>query len=218
MLYAIKHKNRVISGPLAWAQKYFETVLKVRHRIDANIPGKAPENMPYVINEDTSIHEVTQNEPEIDTMTQEYHGPFWDLSSNVIVANYEVRDLDIAIARNNFRAVAAFERYKKEISGVKTEVQGIEVTADTSREGRNIFIQKYILMSENEIVNWKFPEAWLTLTKQELGVIVDAGANHIQSAFDWEKNINGLIDAAQTAEELHAIEIVEKQPDPFENM
>ncbi len=218
MLYAIKHKNRIVSGPLAWAQKYFATVLKIRHRIDATIPGKAPENMPFVIDEDTSIHEVIKNEPEIDTMTQAYHGPFWDMTEDVIVANYEVHDLEISSARNNFRAIAAFERYKKETSNVKVEIQGMEVTADTSRDGRNIFLQKYTLMNENDIVNWKFPEAWLSLTKQELGFLVQAGAAHIQAAFDWEKNINDQIDAAQTAEELHAIEIVEKQPKPFEEI
>jgi hypothetical protein len=216
MLYAIKHKNRVVSGPLAWAQKYFTTVLKVRHRIDATIPGKAPETMPYTVNEDTSIHEVVKNEPELDTMTQAYHGPFWDTSGDVIVANYEVHDLEIASARNNFRAVAAFERYKKEIANTKAEVQGIEVTVDTSRDGRNIFVQKFMLMGDDDTVNWKFPEAWLTLTKAELGLVVQVGADHIQAAFDWEKGINEQIDAAETAEELHAIVIVEKQPNPVE--
>ena len=210
MLYAIKHKNRVVVGPLAWAQKYFTTVLKVRHRIDANIPGKAPENMPWIIDENTSIHDVIKNEPELDTLTQAYHGPFWDMTNDVIVANYEVHDLEIESARNNFRAIAAFERYKKEISNVKVEIQNIEVTIDTSREGRNIFIQKFMLMSDTDTVNWKFPEAWLTLSKPELGLIVQEGAAHIQAAFDWEKGINDLIDSANTSEELHAIEIIEK--------
>lgn len=209
MLYAIKHKNRVVLGPLAWAQKYFTTVLKVRHRIDTNVPGKAPEVMPWIINENTSVHEVIKNEPNLDTMTQAYHGPFWDMSNDVVIANYEVRDLPIESARNNFRAIASFERYKKEVSSVKTTLQGIEVTADTSREGRNIFLQKYLLMSDADTVNWKFPEAWLILTKQELGVVIQVGSAHIQAAFDWEKDINDQIDSAQTAEELHAIKIVQ---------
>lgn len=209
MLYAIKHKNRVVLGPLAWAQKYFTTVLKVRHKIDANVPGKAPDVMPWVINEDTSIHEVIKNEPPLDTMTQAYHGPFWDTTGDVIVANYEVHNLPIESARNNFRAIAAFERYKKETSNVKVIIQETEVTADTSREGRNIFLQKFLLMSDTDTANWKFPETWLTLTKQELGAVMQAGAAHIQDAFDWEKDINDQIDSAQTAEELYAIKIVE---------
>lgn len=211
MLYAIKYKNRVVLGPLSWAQKYFSTVLKVRHGIDTAIPGKAPETMPFVIDENTSIHEVVKNEPKIDTMTQAYHGPFWDVSGDVIVANYEVHGLEIGSARNNFRQIAASERYKKEISNAKVTIQGIEVTCDTSRDGRNIFLQKLTLMGDQDTVNWKFPEGWLTLTKQELESAVQAGTAHIQGAFDWEKQINDQIDAANTSEELHAIVIVENQ-------
>jgi hypothetical protein len=209
MMYAIVHKGRVVLGPLAWAQKYYASVLKVRHRIDANIPGQAPEVLPYTIDENTTIHEVIENKPNIDQMTQYHYGPLWDITGSVVVANYEIRDQEIESARNNFRAVAAFERYKKEISSVKATVQGIEVTADTSRDGRAIFLQKFLLMGDTDTVNWKFPEAWLTLTKAELGAVIQTGAMHIQSAFDWERNINLQIDAAQNGEELHAIVIAD---------
>ena len=210
MLYAIVHKNRVIVGPLAWAQKYYTDVLKIRHRITANIPGEPPEILPYVVDADTSIHSVVDNTPSYDAMTQYLYGPTWDLSADIIAANYEVREQEIADARNNFRAVAAFERYKKEVSGAKATVQSLEVSIDTSRDGRNIFVQKYTLMSDGDIVNWKFPEGWLTLTKADLGSVVQAGVLHIQGAFDWEKSIDDQINAAQNAQELHAIPIVEE--------
>lgn len=210
MLYAIVHKGRVVLGALAWSQKYYTSVLKIRHRIDAKIPNSPPETFPFVIDENTQIREVVENKPIIDTMTQSHYGPLWDLTENTIVANYEVQDLDIVSARNNFKQIAAFERYKKENSGAKTTIQGVEVSLDTSRDGRNIFLQKYSLMGDADIVNWKFPEGWLTLTKEELGLVVMAGAQHIQAAFDWEKGIDDQIEAAQNAEELHAIVIVEK--------
>jgi hypothetical protein len=105
MAYAIVHKGRVIVGPLAWAQKYYTDVLKIRHRITANIPGKAPEELPYVIDENTKIHAVEENKPEVDLMTQYHYGPLWDLTGDVVVANYEVREQTIEDARNNFRAL-----------------------------------------------------------------------------------------------------------------
>lgn len=206
-MYAIVHKNRVILGPLAWAQKYYTDVLKIRHRIQANIPGQAPEQLPYRVDADTTIHLVTENKPEIDAMVEYHYGPLWDLTSDVVVANYDIVPLPIESARNNFKALAAHERYKKEVSGTKTTVQGIEVTCDTSRDGRNIFLQALSLMPDGGSSNWKFPEGWFTLTKAELTQVVYAGAAHIQAAFDWEKDINDQIDAAQTAEELKAIEI-----------
>jgi hypothetical protein len=215
MMYVIIHKSRVIVGPLAWAQKYYTDVLKIRHRIQANIPGQAPEQMPYTVDENTKIHEVVENKPNIDPMIQYHYGPLWDTTNDVVVANYEVKELSIESARNNFRHLAAHERYKKEISGTKVTIQDKEVSVETSRGDRDIFVQKYLLMSEQETVNWKFSEGWLTLTKQELGSVVQAGATHIQNSFDWEKNINDQIDAAQTPEELYAIEIEEKK-EPLE--
>jgi hypothetical protein len=207
MAYAIVHKGRVIVGPLAWAQKYYTDVLKIRHRITANIPGKAPEDLPYVIDENTKIHAVEENKPEVDLMTQYHYGPLWDLTGDVVVANYEVREQTIEDARNNFRALAAHERYKKEIAGTKVTVQDTEVTVDTTREGRAAFVQKYSLMGNDDTVNWKFPEGWLTLTKTDLAAVVTAADAYVQGVFDWEKTINDEIDAAETAEELHAIEI-----------
>lgn len=207
MAYAIVHKGRVIVGPLAWAQKYYTDVLKIRHRITANIPGKAPEELPYVIDENTKIHAVEENKPEVDVMTQYHYGPLWDLSGDVVVANYEIREQTIEDARNNFRAYAAHERYKKEVSGTKVTIQDTEVTVDTTREGRAAFVQKYSLIGDEDVVNWKFPEGWLTLTKDDLAAVTLAADLHVQQAFDWEKTINDEINAAETAEELHAIEI-----------
>jgi hypothetical protein len=210
MLYVIVHKGRVVLGPLAWAQKYYTDVLKIRHRVQANIPGQAPETLPYVIDEDTKIHLVEENKPNFDAMTEYHYGPLWDLSNDVVIANYEVKQQEIEVSRNNFRNLAAFERYKKEITGVKVTIQDTEVTGDTSREGRNTFLQKLAVMGDEEVANWKFPEGWLALTKTNLNTVVQAGAAHIQAAFDWEKEINDQIDAAETAEELHAIEIETK--------
>ena len=102
--------------------------------------------------------------------------------------------------------MVAVKRYVKEVAGTKATVQNTEVTVDTSREGRNVFVQKYSLMKTGDTVNWKFPEGWLTLTKIELGTIVTAGQTHIQSFFDWEKDYSDQIDAAQTKQDLLDIE------------
>lgn len=202
MAFVIIHKNRVIAGPLPWSQKYFTTVLKIRHKIDSNIPGIEPEVFPYVINEDTVIRKAVENRPELNEMIHYHYGPLWDFSKDTVVANYEVKEVSIETARDNFKTLLAAQRYKKEIVGAKITLREKELSLDTSREGRNVFIQKFLLMSDTETVNWKFPECWFNLTKDELGQIVFAGASHIQSAFDWEKEIAEKIDAAQTIEEL----------------
>jgi hypothetical protein len=209
-MYAVIHKEKVIIGPKEWNRGFF--VFRFQQlKIDAPmIPRTAPTELPFVVDKDTRIVRAETTYDEIDPMVQYHRGPIWTINEEYAVASYEAVDTPIEQARSNFRNKAAGERYKKEVSGTKVTVQSTEVTLDTSRDGRNIFIQKFSLMEDDDTVNWKFPEGWLTLTKSELGQIVRAGATHIQSAFDWEKSINDQIDSATTAEELLAIEIVEK--------
>ena len=207
-MYAVVYKDRVIVGPMAWNRAIYQGSL-AKEKVEVQLPRVAPEQLPLIINEDARIMAVEEVRPPMNPMVEYYYGPLWDVSSDIAIANYEVRDGQIADARYNFKQQAAEERWKKEIAGTKVTLQDTEVTVETDRETRNIFVQKYSLMPEEETVNWKFPEGWLTLSKLELGQAIAAGANYIQSCFDWEKTINDQIDAANTKEELLAIEIVE---------
>lgn len=207
-MYAVVYKNRVIVGPMDWHRGIFEGSLE-KEGVKVQLGRVAPENLPLVINEDTKITTVEENRPQLNPLVEYYYGPLWDTTGDVSIANYEVHDTPIESARLNFKEQAAAERYKKENAGTTINIQGIDVTVDTARGSRDIFVQKYMLMGEDDTASWKFPEGWLTLTKQELGSIVAAGAAYIQSCFDWEMTIASQIDAAQTKQELLAITIVE---------
>jgi hypothetical protein len=185
-----------------------------RQNIAVGLPRVAPDSVPLVINEDARICGVIEQRPEINPMVEYHYGPLWDLTGDVAIANYDVYDTPVDFAKPNFRGQAADERYKRETSGVAVEIQGTTVTADTSREGRSIFLQALSTMPDGSTINWKFPEGWFVLTKAELSQVVQAGVSHIQSAFDWEKGINDQIDVASTKEQLLAIEIVPPPPAP----
>jgi hypothetical protein len=209
-MHAVIHKDKVIIGPKEWNRGFFTFRFQQLKIAASTMPRTAPTEMPFIVDADTKIVPATVIYEEINPMTQYHRGPVWEISEDSATATYVATDTPIEQARGNFRNQAADERYKKEVAGTKITIQDLEVSLDTSRDGRNIFLQKYSLMSDTDTANWKFPEGWLTLTKAELGQIVQAGATHIQSAFDWEKGINDQIDAAETAEELLAIEIVEE--------
>lgn len=208
-MYAVVYQDKVIVGPMDWNRAIFQGSLERKGVISA-LPRVAPDELPLIINEDAKIMRATESRPEINPLVEYHYGPIWDTTGDVAVANYEVHDTIIDFARNNFKTLAAEERWKKEEAGTKINIRGTEVSLDTSREGRNVFIQKYSLMNENDTVNWKFPEGWLTLTKAELGLIVSTGAAYIQGCFDWEKGVNDEIDVAATKTELLAITIIEK--------
>jgi hypothetical protein len=212
-MYAVVYKGNVIVGPMEWNRAIFTGSLS-KEGVDVTLPRVAPETLPYVINEDSKICLVNENRPEMNPMVEYYYGPIWDITGDIAIANYDVMDSPVEFAKVNFKNQAADVRYKKEISGTKINIQNTEVTIDTTRDGRNIFVQKYSLMGDNETVNWKFPQGWLTLTKSELGSIVAAGASHIQTVFDWEKTINDQIDAATTKEQLLSIQILPVVEEP----
>ena len=208
-MYAVIYDNRVLVGPMNWNRGMFQGALE-RKGVQYSLPRTAPNNLPLTINEHAKIMQVEEIKPELNALVEYYYGPLWDITETKAIANYEVHDTPIESARYNLKQLAAQERYKKEILGATVTIQEQTVTIDTNRGARDIFVQKYLLMADSDLVNWKFPETWLTLTKQDLSLAVQAGAQYIQSCFDWELNITEQIDLAETKEQLLAIVIIEQ--------
>ena len=210
-MYVLVHKERVLVGPRDWNRPMFEGALQ-KLKLETLLPRRDPQELPILIDEDTYITSAAIVIPPHNERIETYHGPYWNFENkDLAVGTYEIKYKTLGSIRELLTNEAAAERYRREVAGTKTTIQDLEVTLDTSRDGRNVFIQKYTLMGENDTVNWKFPEGWLTLTKVELGAAVSAGAAHIQGSFDWEKAKIEEIEAAETVEVLDAIVIVEPQ-------
>lgn len=215
-MYVLVHKERVLVGPRDWNRPMFEGALN-KLKLTAMLPRRDPQELPIEIDADTYITNAAIVIPPHNEKIETYHGPYWNFENkSLAVGTYEIKEKQIGSIRELLINETAAERYRREVAGTTTEIQGTTVTLDTSRDGRNVFIQKYTLMGENDTVNWKFPEGWLTLTKSDLGIAVAAGAAYIQGAFDWEKAKVEEIEAADTAAALDAIVIVEPQEEPSE--
>lgn len=205
----VENKTTVLWGALPWRHRFIQSELNDLE-IDYTVSPTEP-NSYIKINDSIEIFPVVEkNIPEHDGIYEELAGPFWNFENNVAKATYVKQNRNIDVIKGDLKNIAAAERYRKEISGTKTTIQGVEVTIDTTRETRNIFIQKYSIMDDTEVVQWKFPETWLTLTKQELKTVIDAGASYIQTQFDWEKSIADEIDSKQYVDDLKQIIIVPK--------
>ena len=215
-MYVLVHKERVIVGPRDWNRPMFDGALQ-KLKIQVLLPRRDPQELPIIIDTDTYITNAAITIPPHNEKIETYHGPYWNFENkDLAVGTYEIKEKQLGSIRELLINDAAAERYRREVAGTTTEIQGTTVTLDTSRDGRNVFIQKYTLMGEADAVNWKFPEGWLTLTKSDLGIAVAAGAAHIQGSFDWEKAKIEEIEAAETATVLDAIVIVEPQEEPSE--
>ena len=203
-MYALIYDNRVVVGPMNWNIAIFQGALR-RKDIQYSLPRTAPDDLPLVIDEHAKIMQVEEIRPELKASVEYYYGPLWDVTGTKAIANYEVHDTPIESAKYNLKQLAAQERYKKEILGTTATIQSQSLTIDTSRGARDIFVQTYLLMGDADTVNWKFPETWLTLTKQYLGLCVTAATQYVQECFDWELNISEEIDNSETKQELLAI-------------
>ena len=215
-MYVLVHKERVLVGPRDWNRPMFEGALN-KLKIQTLLPRRDPQELPIEIDDDTYITNAAITIPSHNEKIETYHGPYWNFENkDLAVGTYEIKEKQLGSIRELLINDAAAERYRREVAGTTTEIQSTTVTLDTSRDGRNVFIQKYTLMGDADTVNWKFPEGWLTLTKSDLGIAVAAGETHIQSAFDWEKAKVEEIEAAADAAALDAIVIVEPQEEPSE--
>lgn len=207
-MYALVHKERVLVGPMRWNRGLFEAALK-KIGVEGHIPRLAPDadKLPIVYDADTKIMPARYETEPMNPKIERTYGPYWTFDNNIAVGLFKVKDKEIDSVKSELKNEAAEYRYELEIAGTTATIQDTEVTVDTTREGRNIFIQKHSMMADDDTVAWKFPEGWLTLTKTDLGAVITAGATHIQTQFDWEATKSAEIDAASDLATLDAIEI-----------
>ena len=205
----VQNKQIVHLGPFDWKQRYIQSEFDDLHdqgEISFQYQVPPVDNGYIDVGEGFEIFPLTAIiSPEIDPNFDQPIGPFYTYDNNEATANYEKTDRNVIDIKNTVKSVAASLRYTKENAGTKAMVQGTEVTVDTSREGRAIFVQAYTTMSDSDVIGWKFPEGWFNLTKTELGICVNAGVTHVQSQFAWEQDIDDQTNNAQSVDELKVI-------------
>lgn len=205
MMYVVKYKERVILGLIPWNWKYITDVLMIRHRVTIDIPIEEPQpsEFPLRVHDDVTIYIGEENIPKnMNPMTEYYYGPTWEFLEDKVIAKYEIVPLELQSAKNNYKNLAAKKRYEKEIEGVEIVINNTQLKIETSREERSKYIEKLISIDNVETLNWKFKEGWMSLSKQNLQYIVQSIDSHIQSAYDYEYNLNNLIDNAVSSNDL----------------
>lgn len=205
-MYVLVSNGRVLNGPRAWSYRSFKNTLEEELGINYDLPTVKTDTAVINISETVKIYfAVVDNTTPYNPKIEYLHGPFWDFSNDIATGTYTAVLHPLDTVKSYLKSVVASNRYDKEIAGIKHTIRNMLVTVETDRNTRNIFFQKYLLMSQDDTVNWKFPETWLTLSKTELGNVVSAAATHIENQFVWESGKIDEIDFATTYEALDAI-------------
>lgn len=207
-MYVLVHKNRVLVGPMGWNRAIFDGNLE-KLKILKTLPKNPPTELPMIIDENTKIYRADSQTPEHNEKIQYLEGPYWNITPETATATFLVKDKPIDPVKSQLKEFASQVRWEKETSGTTVTIQNVDLFISTQRIERDQYLQKYLLMSETDSLNWKFKESWLTINKQEIKTIVDAIQTHIQTAFDWEINKHQEIDQCTTLTELDQIVIRE---------
>lgn len=195
-------------GPMNWRPRLFQSVITDDLEIDYTLPLSNDNNEAIIINDIARIIPVTDvgvtgsYNPKI----QQLVGPYYNFFETYAEHYQKVEDKPLDVIRSELKSVIASNRYRYEIMGTSVTIQNQTINVLTTREDRGLYLQAYQLGKDN--VNWKFGDTFLILSNSDLGIIVNAVVNHIQSAFDWESGKCIEIDSAITLEELDALILV----------
>lgn len=225
MPYVVTYKGRVILGPYAdWSVNYINAIIRQRTPIDnVTITHAMSEQLPLVYNNgDLIIRNCVEVIPNIDNRFERLDGPFWEFTENLGTATYVAAPKNLDLIKGEMKAIAARKRYEKEVAGFKMTINDQEVTIETGRDDRNVFVQALLLMPDDGQRIWKFPKEniWVSLNKAQIGSIVSTGAIYIQDQFNWEEDVCMRIDACDNTDDLAEIytEIDPPREDPFHHL
>jgi hypothetical protein len=207
MLYVLVDGQYVVNGPRNWNARSFQSTLSDDYEINYVFPMQKDDLEPIVINDTLRILPASLTYPNYNPKIEYCDGPYWTYDNNFAAGTFEVKDQPIDFVKSTLKDIVSSNRYNKEIAGTTTTIQGIEVFIDTSRTNRNTYVNAYNLMADTDTVNWKFNEGWLVLTKAEMKLVVDAGANYVNAQFEWESSKVQEIDSCTTLEELNAVDL-----------
>lgn len=207
-MFVIVHNNYVVFGPREWNKLRFEEILREDCEVEFSLPLRNDDRSVFIINDDTKIFPVVKlDDPEYNGKTQRLQGPYWNYKDDVAEMYYVVTELPLDAAKNLLKGSVAANRYKAEVSGIKYNLNGQEITIDTTRENRDKYLQTHLTLDAGEVISWKSSEGWFDLSKEDLAGIISVYKTHIQNCFAWEKTKNEEIDAVTSLEELDAIDL-----------
>ena len=208
-MYALIRNNQIKVGPRDWRYHFFKRYLDSNNLDSSALPMLEPLDGKIITQEWKIIPVIEVVAPSYDQDFEQLAGPYWTLYDEYIVGRYNIAYRPIDSIKNNLKQVVTDTRYRKEVSGCPfTFLNGTRVNLYTTREDRNVYLQAYQIMSDDQSIMFKFEGAvFKSVTRDELWAMIMTGASHIQAAFDWEAQKYTEIDACNTIDELRAIDI-----------
>jgi hypothetical protein len=212
----VQDKQSVLLGPIFWRHRIIQSELEDLE-VDYIVSPTEP-NQYLKINDSLEIYPVSGLDiPSHNSTYEQLDGPYWQFNDGIAFGSYNIAPIQIDSIKNKLISLAANERYKKETSDISLSIQNTSITVATDRDSRNLYVQKLLTMGDNDTVQWKFPEGWLALSKQDLTSILSSVNQHVQEQFDWESTTIDQINSAQDVTSLQGITIIQPNTNLINN-
>ena len=157
------------------------------------------------------VYPVVGTAPEYDASTQRLVGPSLALDGDHVDATWTVESLSaeeiatiLAGAKAAKKDEIAAARYAAEIAGVT--VGGVVVRTDRESQALITGAALKAVQDGTYSCTWKAESGFVTLNAGTIIAVADAVRTHVQGCFDAEAAKCALIDAAQTVEDVEAVE------------
>ena len=213
----VQNKQTLLLGPMDWRPRFFQSEINdLIDNGDLTTDWKSPPIEPgYVdLGNGFEIFPVVESiKPSIDDDFEQHAGPFFTYDKDGAHESYTTIPHSIDTVKSNLKNLAAKVRHHKENNlntKVTVKTNGKIVTIDTSRENRHQLLHKHLaLQDKDQLINFKAPEGWVKLNKNDFNNILFAIDRHIQTHFDWEYDTHAKIDSTSTIDELKIIKSAE---------
>ncbi len=188
-MYILVKDNQVFAGPNIWHPKLFQSYIEQDFEIEKILPLQAPISGTN-LGDDIFSYDVTiVTIPDHNQKIQRLEGPFYNFTT--VAEQYFIAvDKSIDHVKSELIDIASHNRWKVENGGIDMALQGHNVTLDTSRENRSVYL--HTLQSNIDNSEWKMVSdigiIWITLSLSEVQQVLNRITNHVQSVFSWEKN------------------------------
>lgn len=224
MKYVITNQddnNFVILGPMEWKSNYFSSVIAEETGHPVRLKDSDKDKVPFAVHDKIIIRRCEVVYEQIDSDIQQHAGPFIEYKTGgsqygYAVATYKAEYKNLTILKDEIANKIAKERWKTQSALINIDINGIQHSVDTQKETRDILLQKYILMSEDSKINFKFPFSWVEISKQDVLNIINKIDEHVQRQFDWENEIMSIVRSTDDYTQLKSI-IVENVKTPRNN-
>jgi len=215
----VKNQEQVFLGPFDWKPRYIQSEIDqlIEDGELSTFYQVPPVEQGYIdIGDGFEIIPITDSSiPAIDPLFEDPIGPFYTYANNNATVTYSKQDRPLHFIKSDLIQLAGSIRYNNEVAGTTANTSVGSISVSTDRDSRLQYSNLLSSMGSNTI-NFKTGTEFVTLTSNDMQIIVNTIHNHVQEQFDWELQTINELNTIDNIDDFKSI-LLNKLTPPTEN-